>query len=34
MLSGIEVLGLALVIFFAIWLFVIWGSRYFGPTDH
>jgi hypothetical protein len=34
MLSGPEVLLIALVIFFAIWILIIWGSRYFGPEHH
>ena len=34
MLSGVAVLGVALAILFAIWIAVIWGSRYFGPADH
>ena len=34
MLGGATVLGVALAIVFAIWLVVLWGSRYFGSPGH
>ena len=35
MLSGVMVLGAALAILVAIWLFVLVGSQYFGsPPEH
>ena len=34
MLSGLTVLVTALAVLAAIWILVLWGSRYFGPADH
>jgi hypothetical protein len=34
MLSGISVLGTSIAVLVAIWILVLWGSRYFGPADH
>jgi len=28
---GIEVLGVAAAMLAAVWIIVLWGSRYFGP---
>ena len=35
MLNGLPVLGASLAILVAIWIMVLWGSRYFGsPPEH
>jgi len=34
MLNGVQMLAAAFGIFILIWIAVLWGSRYFGPTDH
>jgi len=34
MLSGVSVLVTAFAVLIAIWILVLWGSRYFGPADH
>jgi len=35
MLSGVSVLAVGVTVLVAIWLLVLWGSRYFGsPPEH
>ena len=34
MITGATVLAAAFGILVLIWIFVLWGSRYFGPADH